>query len=307
LKSCNEKYLSVYIQCIPHAYRTSKKLRVFFEGAFPGSILDAHIAVKTNNLKKMVAQRDVILGKLEHAINLEEVRGVTPMQRRNLGMGESVNAIDNLFGQLKEFNKQITEAIEKLEANEESSDSITHLPTPGARIIPVNPVLSPLLIGYDSLATANNRGLDDDMSRMTEETPAPSPEQGLTEQRLTAYNGNQPPSEPASTHSSSLAANILDIAGKANNGIMDVAIKANTGIMNVAIGATDGLTSGVANVTQGMKALVVGEEDGEPYGAGFVTFKSIQAAQTALQMIQYPEPFAMEVLEAPDPEGEFLF
>jgi hypothetical protein len=67
-------------------------------------------------------------------------------------------------------------------------------------------------------------------------------------------------------------------------------------MVNAAIGATDGL-----------KALVAGEEDGEPYGAGFVTFKSILVTQTALQMIQYPEPFAMEVLEAPDPEGEFLF
>lgn len=77
--------------------------------------------------------------------------------------------------------------------------------------------------------------------------------------------------------------------------------------MNVANGATDGLTNGLTSVTQGVNALVFGEEDGEPYGAGFVTFKSIQDTQTALQMIQYPEPFAMEVLEAPDPEGKFLF
>ena len=304
MKSCFENYFSVYIQCIPHAYRTSKKLREFFEGAFPGSIVEAHIAVKTTNLKNMVAQRDVIVGKLEHAINLEEVRGVTPMQRRNLGMGESVNVIDNLFEQLKESNKEIAEAIKKLEAN----DSVTDLPTSGAGMFSVNPVLSPLLAGYDSLADTNTGGLDDDISRMTEEAPEPRPEQSLTKQRLRdTYNGTQLPLAPASTHSSSLATSIKGIASKANSGILDVSSKVNSSIMSVAVGATDGLTSGVANVTQGVRVLVVGEEDGEPYGAGFVTFKSIQVAQTALQMIQYPEPFAMEVLEAPDPEGESTF
>lgn len=222
-------------------------------------------------------------------------------------MGTSVNVIDDLFEQLKESNKQIAAAIEKLEANEESSDSVTDWPAPGAaEITPVNPVLSPLLIGYDSLAATNTGGLDEDTSRTIEEAPEPSREQRLTEQRLDVYNGTQPSLAP-STHSSSLAASIVGIASKANSSILDVASKANNNIMSVAIGATDGLTSGVTNVTQGMKVLVVGEEDGEPYGAGFVTFKSIQVAQTALQMIQYPEPFAMEVMEAPDPEGEFLF
>jgi hypothetical protein len=50
-------------------------------------------------------------------------------------------------------------------------------------------------------------------------------------------------------------------------------------------------------------ALLRVQEDGELYSAGFVTFKSLRSAQAALQMIQYPEPFAMEVLEAPQPEG----
>ena len=64
----------------------------------------------------------------------------------------------------------------------------------------------------------------------------------------------------------------------------------------------------VNKANQGTKLVttLVTQEDGEPYSAGFVVFKSLRSAQAALQMTQYPEPFAMEVLEAPQPEGKFL-
>ena len=49
--------------------------------------------------------------------------------------------------------------------------------------------------------------------------------------------------------------------------------------------------------------LIAEQDDGQPMSAGFVTFSSLRAAQAAQQMIQFSEPFAMEVLEAPQPEG----
>jgi hypothetical protein len=37
------------------------------------------------------------------------------------------------------------------------------------------------------------------------------------------------------------------------------------------------------------------------HSAGFVTFKKLSAVQSTLQTVQNEEPFAMQVVEAPDP------
>jgi hypothetical protein len=50
-----------------------------------------------------------------------------------------------------------------------------------------------------------------------------------------------------------------------------------------------------------------GQEDGTVLPAGFVTFNSLRSVQAALQMTHSEDPFTMEVLEAPDPEGRSTF
>ena len=108
---------------------------------------------------------------------------------------------------------------------------------------------------------------------------------------------------------------VTSVASKATNSIIDVVPGAEsvTKIAGAAAGvATGGIknvadvaTGGVKNIAGAALTLITGEEDGTPMNAAFVTFKSLRATQATLQMIQYPEPFAMEVLEAPDPDGKY--
>ena len=70
--------------------------------------------------------------------------------------------------------------------------------------------------------------------------------------------------------------------------------------IHTAATAANAATSSAAGMA---RMLLDRQEDGQPHSAGFVTFKNLRAAQAAKQMLQYPEPFAMEVLEAPQPEG----
>jgi hypothetical protein len=50
-----------------------------------------------------------------------------------------------------------------------------------------------------------------------------------------------------------------------------------------------------------------GQNDGTVLTAGFVSFNSLRSVQAALQMTHAEDPFTMEVLEAPDPEGRLSF
>ena len=65
---------------------------------------------------------------------------------------------------------------------------------------------------------------------------------------------------------------------------------------------TDGATGFVSSAAGQAINLMGGEEDGEIYSAGFVVFKKLSTVAAALQMTHYESPFAMEVLEAPDPD-----
>jgi hypothetical protein len=65
---------------------------------------------------------------------------------------------------------------------------------------------------------------------------------------------------------------------------------------------TAGVAATAATNAAGAALALFSSQDGKPTTAGFVTFDNLQAVHAALQVIQYPQPFAMEVLEAPDPD-----
>ena len=52
--------------------------------------------------------------------------------------------------------------------------------------------------------------------------------------------------------------------------------------------------------TEAVSSAILGEEDGVPDDAGFVTFTSLVATHCALQMSQHSKPFVLETIPAPD-------
>jgi calcium permeable stress-gated cation channel len=114
---------AVYVRNIPEVYQSSHALKHFFERSLGVELLEGHIAVKTMNLQKAIAQRAVTVSQLEHAVAEEEAFGRRP--RHKVGKliivpvpgilgGETVDSIDYYAKQLKAENKDITERINSL-------------------------------------------------------------------------------------------------------------------------------------------------------------------------------------------------
>ena len=286
---------AVYIRNIPHEYRTSAKLREFFEQSFPNKILDAKISLKLPALKKLVAERDGVIAKLEHAINIEDVKGKTPMVRSSLVGGEKVNQIDQLYERLNELNAVISESIEKLEITQDDTSTIVEERRRAAERQRLADEVAPggndggegdtpLLYNHpysstkpDKIQTSND--IPDDISELNVSIRQDEDEE-------------VPPTEQQKNDKNT---SMLSLGASAKN-------MKNMG--SAALGKSMAFADGVAG---SMKDLVKGAEDGEPLTAGFVTFTSLQTTHAALQMLQYPRPFAMEVQEAPQPEDVFWF
>jgi len=108
---------TVYVSHIPPEIRSSAMLLDYFRRAFShDAVLEAHIALKIPNLEKKVAARESLVGKLEHAINLEEVKGKTPTHRSINLKGRKVNSINVWTTQLRKENQEIRDAIKTIEA-----------------------------------------------------------------------------------------------------------------------------------------------------------------------------------------------
>mmetsp|Transcript_28907 Transcript_28907/g.42598 ORF Transcript_28907/g.42598 Transcript_28907/m.42598 type:complete len:654 (-) Transcript_28907:206-2167(-) len=75
-------------------------------------------------------------------------------------------------------------------------------------------------------------------------------------------------------------------------------------LSNVPLNISTGITEGLTAVTHATKTLI-GSEEGTPKGAAFVTFASLRARASALQMLHHEKPFAMTIREAPLPKDIF--
>ncbi len=266
----------VYVQCIPQEYRSDQKLFDFFQQTSSlGSVLEARLAIKTPNLQKKVAERNVLVAKLEHAINLEEIQGVTLMQRRGGVIGTSLPLINVLLRQLEELNQIIAESIDRMQR--------------------VSHGLPPIPEGYTDMTSIHTLTLDHPSTVTGHEN------YGTTEDQVscsahTVENNTIGPSTTESVITSETEERPTTV-NTATNLLFSNA--ATTSLKNSFHSAANAAGT-VANAA----ATLLNSQDGEPLSAGFVTFKSLRAAQAAKQMIQYSEPFAMEVLEAPHPEGK---
>jgi Cytosolic domain of 10TM putative phosphate transporter len=84
-----------------------------------------------------------------------------------------------------------------------------------------------------------------------------------------------------------------------SSGLQDISGK----VSNIALDAVDGVGNVAGNVTSTAAALLaLKNQDGKVQSAGFVTFTKLSTANAAKQMILNQTPFAMEAIEAPDPD-----
>ena len=103
-----------YVSGILPDYRSSHALADYFKQCSANSaVLEAHIAVDTPSLDKMVARREVVVQKLEHVLALERKKGkrrthMTFQIQNGVEGIKKVDSIDAYKTELSELNKKIS-------------------------------------------------------------------------------------------------------------------------------------------------------------------------------------------------------
>jgi hypothetical protein len=107
--------LPVYVQCIPKQYKSNARLLNHFRELFPAkSLVESNIGLQITRLSKRVLERNTVLGKLEHAINVKNVEGTDPTHSAKM-CGAKVDSIPTYIEELHALNKKVKASIERLE------------------------------------------------------------------------------------------------------------------------------------------------------------------------------------------------
>ncbi|KAL7542895.1 hypothetical protein ACHAWF_007273 [Thalassiosira exigua] len=99
---------SVFLANLPPEMQANRAVREYYEKFFHrDAIVDAQVSLNVPNLEKEVAKRKKLLAKLEHAMNVKKVKGVTPRHKTKLCGGEKVESIPAYEKDLDELNEAI--------------------------------------------------------------------------------------------------------------------------------------------------------------------------------------------------------
>lgn len=274
---------AVYVRGIPEEYRSSAELLAYFRQCFSmDSVLEAHVALHIPNLAKKVDERATVVAKLEHIINVEEIKKSKSTRTVN---GVSRSTSDILIEKLAQLNREIKDEIEQIEATRDTKSYVADL--------------------EDHYVALQQNAM---------ESSTTSEQSSLTGSLLSKRNHSVKPSENNSNES----VDKLDISTTDTRRCRDTVAQRQDQNIGSSRRLLNDLTKPVKLVaTQGKKAAASAKhvatsaaakllkpEDGQPREAGFVVFSSLRTTQAALQIIHHPTPFQMQALEAPNPDGK---
>lgn len=145
-----------YVSGILPDYRSSHALADYFKQCSANSaVLEAHIAIDTPSLDKMVARREVVVRKLEHVLALEQKKGkrkthITFQIQNGVEGVKKVDSIDAYTSELDELNKKI--AMEIGEIRNSNHPLRKHLvKNQGSSDVVQQIKLSPIANDYDNV------------------------------------------------------------------------------------------------------------------------------------------------------------
>jgi hypothetical protein len=100
--------LSVYLSGLPPEMQTNKAVSRFFQRCFSrDAVAEAHVALITPQLDKKVAERDALIPKLEHGINVVNVKHTQPSHKTKKIGGEKVESVPFWSQLISELNGDI--------------------------------------------------------------------------------------------------------------------------------------------------------------------------------------------------------
>eukprot|EP00544_Gedaniella_sp_CCMP2646_P013557 CAMPEP_0202490390 /NCGR_PEP_ID=MMETSP1361-20130828/7807_1 /ASSEMBLY_ACC=CAM_ASM_000849 /TAXON_ID=210615 /ORGANISM="Staurosira complex sp., Strain CCMP2646" /LENGTH=954 /DNA_ID=CAMNT_0049120269 /DNA_START=50 /DNA_END=2914 /DNA_ORIENTATION=- len=321
LSTLEPRNFSVYVANIPRELQSNQKLLEYFQDCFPGDcVLEANVALKIPKLEKLVAKRDSTVLILEHLINLEEVKGKTPMRRSINPREPPQDAIKATLADLNELNTQVTDQITEIEAMHRTTgdgDDRSLASRSYACGFSVNSGIT----NMSSLAGGNGRGTGYSGSGYS--MPSITGGHGTARSVTSDIDGSER-LDMAITLSRGESKTVVVNASATEAFTYDDESKRkskNSGESTRSHGIVGslhkGLSGGVSNVTSGVSKVasgglglatsavgaIRGGDDGEPRSGAFISFKKLRSRQAALQMVHNATPFCMQVSEGPDPDS----
>lgn len=260
---------TAYVEHIPREYRSDARLLEYFQTIFSKErVLDAKVAVGIEQLEKKVEKRQQVLEKLEHAVNIRNVKGYEPTHGNPLAIGkeeirEVVPSIPEYSKQLNRLNEDVTSAIERIDAKKREEKAAFELAHEG--------------LEEDEIT----RGL-----RM-EATALLSDEEKLKGRLGEGTADLDAEHKKHHRNTSSAFGSFGNVA---------------LGKMKDAAGTVGGTVLNSANIAL---SLIAGSEDGKVLDAGFVTFSSVLAKNQCVQIIHHATPFKFYTLDAPRPNDVY--
>jgi len=263
---------TVYVTGIPLELRSDTAVSAYFRECFHSdSVLEAHVALDIPALEKKVAERNSCVAKLEHAINVRDVKGggtVGPTHRTGpLGLwGAKVESIDAYTEELRKLNEEVAQAIEAIETAQGERDAMA----------------------FDTAVSqpdGGDSGANNDLSFDIETTVSVVDSVTSGSELETPKKATKPMADSSSAKSKKADVNVMSA--------LTFSPASESRLKH--------MESLAESVTSSALELITGKKDGTPRNAAFVTFNNLAATNSALQMIEVT-PFLMDTAEAARPE-----
>ena len=293
------RHLTVFVRNIPLEFRNNQSLEAFFRSCFSDdAVLEARICLHAPNLTAIVTDRQVTVDNLEHAQALYQQNGIRPRHRNDLllgALGESVDSIEYYTSLLQEQNREVTRRIDALERIVRGED-LPLVPHQGLEE-EESPTTTPTMTLPLPLGNNNN---NNESSRLLD-TSQPAPPS--LDQDQSNVNASCQVASMDELGGTTGATNASSTENTTNDDGPLLWQKLFQQTVQQAGNVANDTTNAVTDVAQ---RFVLGKEDGQVFPAAFVVFRKLSTVNAALQMIHHAEPFAIQVLEAPDPEDGML-
>uniref|UniRef100_A0A7S4JEF4 CSC1/OSCA1-like 7TM region domain-containing protein n=1 Tax=Odontella aurita TaxID=265563 RepID=A0A7S4JEF4_9STRA len=321
---------TVYVAGIPLDLQSDDALLDYFRQVFSyDAVVDARVAIDIPTLDKLVVERELLSNKLEHAINVLNVTGERPRhnklsKKRCISGGETVDSIEDWTAKLDKLNDDISKRIDDISRN--------NSPDGPAFRNDLELALSKS-IAYQGahkqqhLLVADTPPLSLDHGSVNGEISVAAATAG-GDSTVLGFEGTAMYNNASVFHGPSHDAilehpcegDFIDEESKSNTndkgGSLKTPLRAVSGIASMTTGiasmttktafkSVEGATGFATSGVMAASKLVLGGEDGTVRDAGFVSFSTLKARASAVQMLHHPAPFTMHVSAAPLPKDIF--
>lgn len=273
---------SVYVAHIPIEYRSDVALLEYFRSIFPPEdVIEAKVALDIRNLDKKVAARTKVIGNLEHAVNIRDVKECEPTHRT--AFGESLDSIPTYSAELTKLNEDISSAISKIEDTKREEEE-RFMMERVARDVEEKYCVSSVLDDPTFSSALNDSGGPSDRNNEVNEIIDLGIETPMIDKGHKIHGESQS-------------------NGSKKNKVFGFQMKTVGKKVGKTVGQV-GKTVGQVGKTATKTAtkLIIGSEDGKVLDAGFVTFATLLSKNQCRQVLHSETPFTFDVQDAPQPK-----